>query len=930
MSTAQSAPRPVVTSAEMRRRIAELGHVGTLPTIPASFAVSDDRWRLRERVVLVDYFVASMLAVNGTVNQRQTIGAFVTEDCELVTTQSDVAWRLRLPVRQATIGRLGVQGLREVISRADSARRGMLDVSNTMACALLEGPVDLSRLSPDELSGVLQAREWLDVLDLQMPAVEEIRHALDFANVLVPLRSVARDDFVGRTDLLAMLEAFIDSDASPNGPMAIHGPGGVGKSALVAKFVLDRVTGHKKELLFAYLTFDRTELNPEFPLTLFREAARQVALQVPAVADQAAALIREFDQQLAADIALRNELSVLRGYKGVDTMRGLSDLFYFLSRFALLVRAANGEAPIALLLDTFEIAQRRHASSLGILESALRRLQELLPTVRIIVTGRAEAPQITSKQMPLQGLERGDAKQLLQRALRDFEVPDSLLEDILDRVTGNPLSLRLAAELVNRTGTAILSSDGRRRFLRDLEDERIQGVLYRRILDHIDFSVRPLANPGLAVRRITPDLIAHVLAVPCGLGVVSPARAQSLFETLRKEVSLVNEVRPGVLIHRSDVREQMLPLLAADDAKRVKSIHRLAVKYYVQRPGQDEREEELYHRLMLGQSTKTLDKHWNELAGRNLEVVLPELPASSRVYVASKLSLEVSPADLATADRETWVRQVTRQGRRLLDSGLPDAVLGIIQNSPVHGAIHEASVSALLAEALALLGRSAEALGVAQAAIGEADREGRLKDHVELSIVAGRVAEDDHDFGRAYKDYLEAYEIASDFSVVTSALAAGAGVLRVARRMGDREDFVQQRIREAMITAASALTAKDKSHNPGLLRELAAELGRDVPQLLSDAATYLGVETLSKAEGTLNHHVRDRLDNAVEAYVDRDAIEDIETSAAESAGKNPGTPLYSARRGKAIADALNDGEDEDLRASVAEYFQSESDDSSYG
>lgn len=922
MKTTQPKPRPVVTSEQMLGRIAELGRVGIRPAIPATSVVSDMRWLLRERVVLLDYFKASALTTNETGTPSETVGAFVAEDCELVTTRADVAWRLRLDVRHSTIKRLGIRGLHDVVSRADSVDRGGLDVSNTMAKALLDGPVDLSVLSPDELSGMLQAREWLEVLDLRLPTVDEIRHALDFANVLAPLRSVAREDFVGRSEFLARLNAFVDAEAAPVEPIAIHGPGGVGKSALVAKFVLNRVESHRKAP-FAYLTFDRTELNPEFPLTLFREAARQLALQLPAAADRVVNLIKEFDRQLAVDIALRNEMSVSRGYKSVDTMRGIHDLFYLLSLFADFVQSATGPTPTILLLDTFEIAQRRHASSLGVLEVALTKLRELLPSVRIIITGRAEAPQITSRQVPLTGLGSSDASQFLQRALGDSDVPKSLVDEIHDRVAGNPLSLRLAAELIKRTGNSILSADGRRQFLEDLENERIQGVLYRRILDHIHVSVRPLANPGLAVRRITPGVIVDVLAVPCGLGEVSEGRAQWLFEKLREEVSLVTEVRPGVLVHRPDVREQMLPLLAAHDAITVDSIHRRAVKYYSQRLGPDEREEELYHRLMLGQASKTLDNRWDELAGRNLEVVLPELPASSRVYVASRLSLEVSPADLAAADREIWVRQVARQGRRLLDAGKPAAVLAMVQESPVGDAKFDASVSELWIEALALLGRSAEAWQVAREAVAEAAREGRLDDLVQLSIIAGRVAEDSHDFEQAYRAFLEAYGVAVGRSAVTSALAAGAGALRVARRMGGHSDKAEQ-LRKEMIAAAAGLSGRDKSHNPGLLRELAAELGRELPQLLSDAAAYLGVETFSKSEEVLENRVRDRLDAAAETYIERAEPGESGHQAVEP------TSQSSAAVGRAIADALDDGEDEDLRASVREYFQSESDGSSYG
>jgi hypothetical protein len=71
--------------------------------------------------------------------------------------------------------------------------------------------------------------------------------------------------------------------------------------------------------------------------------------------------------------------------------------------------------------DTFEIAQRRHASSLGV-PVVRSKVERTAP-----VSADVEAPLITSSQIPLTGLGRTDVGQFLQRALDDFEVPKSLL-----------------------------------------------------------------------------------------------------------------------------------------------------------------------------------------------------------------------------------------------------------------------------------------------------------------------------------------------------------------------------------------------------------------------------------------------------------------------------------------------------------------------
>src|SRR6185437_4573035 len=69
-------------------------------------------------------------------------------------------------------------------------------------------------------------------------------------------------------------------------PLLICGPGGVGKSTLVAKFVIDHYDSidTADRFPFAYLSFDRAALNPEQPSSLIREIIRQISLEYPEAA----------------------------------------------------------------------------------------------------------------------------------------------------------------------------------------------------------------------------------------------------------------------------------------------------------------------------------------------------------------------------------------------------------------------------------------------------------------------------------------------------------------------------------------------------------------------------------------------------------------------------------------------------------------------
>lgn len=915
--------------------------------------------------------------------EAKSLDDFANRDCELVTTGHGTGWRLRLPIRHETLRDLGVDGVRRELDRPDAIRAGDDDVTHRMARRLIEGERELSGLSATQLSGILRAVVWLAPLGLDLPTEPAVRAALDLANVLAPLRAVAGPDFVGRERELDLLEDHLYQPMADGATaLALHGPGGVGKSTLLARFVLDHVgqgPHHRREhpLLFSYLSFDRAELDAQYPLTLLGEAARQMSLQAPELVAPLAHVRQEIDELLAAQTALRNEAATLRGSSKRDVGRHQSDAGKVAGYFAEVVGSVTGDTPILVVLDTFEMAQRRSRSFLRQLDEALHRMQRRLPALRVVVAGRAPVEELTVHNMPLEGLDERQSTALLTRALRGHKVDTALIRLIVDRVSGNPLSLRLAADLVIREGSrAIASGRGRRRLLYDLRAEQVQGVLYRRILDHVDKQVRPLASPGLVVRQITPAVIREVLAEPCGLGAVTQEQAAALFELLRREVALVTEARPGVLVHRTDVRREMLPLLEAEDVDRVRDIHERAVRYYEGRTEIDDLVEHLYHRLMLGQDTATLDAHWHDAAATFLEDAWDELPPEARVYLAGRLGTEADPADLAAADRTAWIRQATSQARALLDAGQPGQALHILRGREL--APRDLAVTRLVVEALAAQGHEHEALAEAQAAITEADERGLGPEFVQLNLLAARIAEDSAagpdesaDYDEARRHYQEARLGAVDFGARAEAMTAGAGVLRIARRsgLGERDGLVVD-LRAELVTEATTLTDREKAMHPGLLRDLAAELGDELPWLLVDAARHVGVEAEGASASRLPEAAQQTLRKAATrslppqggdaapssqsappsspypaapapapAPVPKGAGDDAWDEAppvAEPAGEEPPGEAYwvghepypatSSSVGQSVADALatSPGDDE-LKQSLKGYWQSEAD-----
>src|SRR5262249_40035495 len=159
--------------------------------------------------------------------------------------------------------------------------------------------------------------------------------------------------------------------------------------------------------------------------------------------------------------------------------------------------------------------------------------------------------------------------------LMHLGITDSkLAQALVDQLGGNPLTLKLASEVVKKEtvgpgGIADLTT--RRYYFLSMQENLIQGQLYRRILAHIhNENVRKIAHPGLVLRRITPELIRDVLAVPCGVDLSEDTEAHRLYEELGREVSLVTIAHDGALEHRSDVRRVMLDMLWHDEPLKVR------------------------------------------------------------------------------------------------------------------------------------------------------------------------------------------------------------------------------------------------------------------------------------------------------------------------------------------------------------------------
>ncbi len=846
-----------VPAGDVALRLRRLREAGVAP--PREEA-DEARWAYREAAALLSFFDAGTLRPSHRAPSETALRELVTRDCERVATTAGPRWRLAAGVRRQTLGRLGrPQRMLDALAAVPADPQ---DLGRAMAQAYLTGTAPpVEEQTVDQLHGSLLVIEWLAPLglSLSLPDAGSVRGRVALATLMEPLRALVGDHFVGRQAELDRLNKYVG--VPPGGsvrrrawrianvlrfsekpPMVIHGPGGMGKSTLVARFVLEQADlGLDRRFPFAYLSFDRADLDPRQPLTLLAEAIRQFAAIYPWAESEAFSL----EASTRATMTSRSAAEQERGRSSRSLAPSISlwgsDELDILARFGQLVQGviASGE-PLLWVLDAFEQAQRHGDHAVDRVWGFLNDLQAVFPRLRVVFAGRAPLAGKVTDELPLHGFDRKLAVAFLRAQLPDLPVRDRFLGTVARQLDANPLSLKLAAELLRREGTDGLNDQ----VFFQLRAEEVQGVLYRRILDHLDDpDLRRIANPGLVVRRLTADVIAQVLAVPCGLGPVGPDRARELLARLRQEASLVEPVDADTLAHRPDVRREMLPLLRRDHPDVVRSIHRRAISYYRDQDGPVAKAEELYHRLALGQSAATIDKYWQDAAGATLERALDELPAVGRVYLAERLGFPADPEALAEADEATWIRQAARTARELLDAGQPQEALVLIRDRP--GRAVRSALLALEVEALAALGQPDEALKAAESGLTPAAEDNQSAIYVEVALLASRLAEDAGQFDVALKLAERAGQAARATRDHIGAVSADVARLRLYRRSSsppaDGADLEDQ-LREQVIEECRELTRAERSRNPSLLRDAAAEVGFDLPELIADAARVGGLD----------------------------------------------------------------------------------------
>ena len=841
-----------------------------------------ERWAFREAAAVLSSFNPVTLRPVGEADPDSLAISYILPDSERVVLEdgSD-GWSLTELIRRRTLERLGT---REAMANALAANPDRPDDPSQHAlAALIEGESpELEGASPGELSGLLTAVEWLEGILPDLPSRTELRRKAGMMRFLAPLRRLVGNCFQGRESVLSELRDYVGvlpgkgfvsfvrrarRSLFDTPPMMIWGPGGVGKSTVIAKFVLDHAAVEPENRFpFVYLNFDRNALLAEEPLTLLREAARQIGLQYP----ETSRLVDELESWISDALASRG---------GAVTEVSMNEWGRYLERFGRLVEKAEPEErPLLFVLDTFEEVQYQGDERVDIVWNFVDQLQREIPHAAVVFAGRSELGKShETDSVKLGAFDQEAATALLEGLVAQAEI-DPLgadeIETLLEVVGTMPLSLQLAVGLLAKdrdVERSLRGVEGRRYFVLRAKAAKVQGQLYGRVLEHIhDPEVRKLAYPGLILRRITPEIIEEVLAGPCEVAVENRAHAERLFGELAREAALVEVAPDGALEHRRDVRRLMLGDLQDQVPEKVEEIHRSAAGYYEARSATDAhmRAEELYHRACLGADEKEIEGRW--LAGVEpfLRTSLEELPPPAQLALSRLMGITPDSELLAQADLGSWEAVASKAARRQLGSGDPEGALETLAARPDRS--EGSTLYALEAEALRTLDRADEAIEVAQRGIDSAEGAGALREASELLLILTLSYEANGDLGKAQEQAARAAEVAASANDTSTELRAKVAGLRLARKRSKVESRPRgparplgmrprgkarpkkrkgptagevEALKKEAVGKLDGLSRRELRRHPALLREAVAELGAERPELLSLSLRISGFES---------------------------------------------------------------------------------------
>lgn len=594
----------------------------------------------------------------------------LAEQCTELENSSGYAWSMMPDARTAVFARLQASGRLSAVA-ADAQRMGIDALGAAISTLILAPTMSLDGLTRTEIEKLRIAKQLLEgVLDPK--ALPNINCAMDRIEAIEAIDFVRSKQLIGREAELAVLADFAlkrkrkRNDNDYPFWMGVTGIGGSGKSALLAEFV-HRLRGDRWDgMPVVWIDFERPQFAGADEALLMAEFARQLSMYRPSE-EVGLKNFRDRMAKVSELLASRNQYEAKA--TAASTIKSLW--------LSYLPKLLPGDESLLLILDTFEEVTLRGDADQRSVEQWISSLafDYGMRGLRVIFSGRALPPDFIrmdfhrAKPIVVGDLPVGDAISLFNHLTGAKGETNELLRTLVIKFGGNPLLIKILAQLANAEGATAVSELASVGHEAPAGDPLVQGMLYTRILGRLrsrEPDIARLAHPGLVLRRVTPDLIQHVLRVPCELKDVNASRARFLFGELARQIWLVELMSDQeVVTHRKDLRRLMLKLMPPDMTARADMIHKLAIDYYV--TGTDphldplsQKREANYHALFIrriGASTKDEARDLIHLVGADIDCIDTDIRADLKRLAGYQLSVDEFATLPASAQVNASLRQ---------------------------------------------------------------------------------------------------------------------------------------------------------------------------------------------------------------------------------------------------------------------------------
>jgi NTE family protein len=579
-------------------------------------------------------------------------------------------WVLDEPVRTQLLNRMSLAEIRTLVAGLEYAAD---DWQQRLLNRLLTGEIrELKDLQPGEYMSAYNFVRWARHDELTLPSEAALLKAVRRESLKTPLQRLTVN-FSGRDKELAQLDAFVrqddgaGSDGGTKYNLFITGIGGIGKSTLVAKFILEKLEDPAfRDMPFVYIDFDNPGVSVDNIYSLIREALSRLSWQNA-----------RYEQRF---LELIDQLNFDQGRAPAGATRGAERESFYLQSVTTDDRIALSRLrlPVLIVLDSFEEVQfRTSPGRIDTLFQTLDEIKQIVPTLKVICIGRAEIVYDENRglTLPLENFDSLSTQTFLESmGIRD----NDLVRYIYEKFGGNPLTLRLAAGLLTRElplENLSLQKVQKAGLFEQIDRELVQQQLVMRNLGHIHHKeVAKIAVPGMLLRRIDPDLIRQVLAGPCQLGEIDGLKAEKLFAALKKEVFLLN-IDDEEVEFRKDLRVALYDLILKEHPDQAREIHNATVEYYKDRPDPQDQAEYLFHRLKRGDPFSIIGSIYQPAMRPYLETALSELHETQRVELSRLMGIGATSEGLRQVPIDIWQQYWVTQIRKTLDFGdLPQLI----------------------------------------------------------------------------------------------------------------------------------------------------------------------------------------------------------------------------------------------------------------